>query len=115
MTDLFTVTAPLTIRHPDGTRRLMVEIFPHPDGVLYFEPFWHLDDDRRIHVAEGGLRGEGPWKIGESVITVAGCHGVDADIAAQVAEWQQYLQMYGDEYPDKASILAIARHHGASV
>jgi len=38
--DLFTVTAPLVIRHADGTRRLMAERFPHPAGLLSFEPFW---------------------------------------------------------------------------
>lgn len=94
----------------------MVERFPHPEGLLYFEPFWHLaPDGGRIHLAAGELRGEGPWKVGDRVVTIAGCAGTDRGIALELAEWQDYLKVCQGEYPPRDEILAVARRHGARV
>lgn len=114
--NFFRVTAPLIIRHPDQTKHLMVEKFPHPEGLLYFEPFWHLGPDpAKVHVARGGFKGDGPWKIGDSVITVAGCHGTDADIALTVSQWQDYLSQNHEDYPNKSVIMEHARAFGAEI
>lgn len=114
--NLFTVTAPLAIRCPDGQRRLMAEIFLHPRGLLYFEPFWHLEPDAGlIHLAEGPLEGDGPWKVGDCVVTVAGCQGSDPELAMAFAQWQAYLQDCGGTYLDPEQILAAARARGASI
>ena len=114
MPDLFSLTAPLTIRLPDGTRRIMVERFRHPRGLVYFEPYWHTGDPRaRIHVAEGTIRGEGPWKIGAAVVQVLGCQGSEPELAAAYRSWQQHLATHAADYPPRPLIEAIARRFGA--
>jgi len=55
--DLFSVTAPLLVRHPDGSQRVVAELFPHPGGVVYFELFWNLGDpSKTVHVVQGMFR-----------------------------------------------------------
>lgn len=116
MADLFTVTAPLALRMPDGTRKVIAACFPHPLGLLYLDTFWHLSTpDRAAHLIRGALTGEGPWKIGGAVLTVLGCHNTDPDLAEPFARWQQYLETHGDEYPPPEQIRGIARRLGASV
>lgn len=114
--NIFSVTAPLMVRLPDNTRFVVAEMFPHENGLLFFEPFWHqMQNGQGIHVAEGILKGDGPWKIGDAVINVAGCHGTDPEIAASVADWQEYLQACDGYYMSKDDILAAARANGADI
>ena len=114
MADLFSVTAPLIIRYPSGDRRVMAERFPHPQGLLYFDLFWHLgNSSEQVHVVNGNIRGDGPWKIGDCVIHVLGCHGTDAEPTMRFDAWQTYLQQSADEYPARTIIEAIARRYGA--
>ena len=116
MADLFSVTAPLLIRHPDGTQRVVAELFPHPGGLVYFELFWNLDDPAKtVHVVQGTFKGEGPWKIGDTVIRVLGCHGTDGALARQFDQWREYLSQHSDTYPARPFIEAIARRHGAII
>jgi len=116
MADLFSVTAPLLIRHPDGRQRVMAERFPHPSGLVYFELFWHLHDpETTVHRVEGLWKGEGPWKVGDCVIRVLGCHGTDGLLARQYDEWRAHLTEHGGSYPERAFIEAIARRLGAVV
>jgi hypothetical protein len=104
------------IRYPDQARHVIIEKFPHPQGLLYFEPFWHLAEDNSLtHIVKGAFSGEGPWKMGDAVITVAGCHGTDPEMASAVAEWSQYLQMCNGEYLDRDAILEAARSLGADI
>ncbi|NNF95598.1 MAG: hypothetical protein HKM94_01565, partial [Halobacteria archaeon] len=42
MADLFSMTTPLMIRSPDSEEQVIAEIFPHPEGLVYFELYWHL-------------------------------------------------------------------------
>lgn len=114
--DLTKIPSPLTIRYPDGTRHLMVEKFPHPEGILYFEPFWHWPEHGEgIHLVRGPVRGVGPWKIGDAVVTVTGCQGSDPEMALQLARWQEHLACCDGEYAPRAHILEAARRHGAVV
>lgn len=110
---LLRVTAPLVIRHPDGERHILAERFPHPEGLLYFEPFWPVRGASAVHVARGEVRGDGPWKIGAAVVSVLGCHGSDPDLAGDYAEWQSYRQTCGDDYPDEKQLHELARTLGA--
>lgn len=113
---LFKVTVPLTIRYPSGQRHLMVEVFPHPEGLLYFEPFWHLaEPGDGIQLARGPVRGEGPWKVGDAVITVTGCQGSDPEMALQLAQWQEHLACCEGAYASAELIRQTARRHGAEV
>lgn len=114
MPDLFSLTAPLSIRLADGTRRIMVERFRHARGLVYFEPYWHTGDPHAlIHVVEGTIQGEGPWKIGTAVIQVLGCRGTEPALAAAYESWQQHLATHGADYPPRPLIEAIARRFGA--
>jgi hypothetical protein len=114
MANLFSVTAPLMIRLPTGEQHVMVERFPHPNGLVYFEPFWHLGDARQtVHRVEGPVTGDGPWKIGKCVVQVLGCHGTDHCLATDFESWRQYLIENPDEYPPRQLVEAIARRLGA--
>jgi hypothetical protein len=109
MADLFTITAPLLVRFPDGTKHVMVELLRHPDGLVYFRPFWgQLPREEGIQLVSGDIRGEGTWKIGNAVITVLGCHGTNPVEAAEYAQWQLHLEQLGDHYPARNQLEQIA-------
>ena len=112
MADLNSVTAPLALRFPDGEKAIAAAAFRHPRGLLWFELDWYEGDpDQVIHLIEGELEGEGPWKVGGVVITLLGCQGSDPELAARHAEWQANQQ--GKEPPPRPLIEAIARRRGA--
>jgi len=116
MADLFTVTAPLLVRHPDGRQHVAAEPFPHAEGIVYFELFWNLrDPSGTVHVMKGPLMGDGPWKVGDVVIRAHGCHGADGALARQFDDWRAYRSEHGDTYPERAFIESIARRLGAIV
>jgi len=113
MADLFTITAPLLVRYPDGNRHVVVELFRHPEGLVYFRTFWdRLPRGEGIQMVSGEVRGEGPWKIGDAVISVLGCHGSDPDGAAEYAQWQFHLGQLGEHYPVRAELEQLARQAG---
>ncbi len=71
MADLFSATAPLALRLPDGSHKPMAECFPHPKGLFYLDIFRHRStQDQAAHVISGELRGEGPWRIDDCVMPV---------------------------------------------
>jgi hypothetical protein len=113
MADLFSVTAPLLIRLPTGDLHVMAERFPHPRGLVYFDLFWQLGNPHLgVHVVEGIIKGDGPWKIGDAVVRVLGCQGTDGALARRFDEWRMYLAAHAEAYPTRAQIEAIARLHG---
>jgi hypothetical protein len=112
--DLLHVTAPLVIRLPSGEKRLMAERFAHPRGLLYFEPFWR--DNRQppaIHLAEGPIKGEGPWKVGDAVVTILSC--ADSELNMEWNMWQQQLMEADNIYADEEATRELARRQGAHV
>ena len=113
MADLFSMKSPLMIRFPNGEKRIMAEYFKHPNGLLFFDVFWNQSDESAIHLVEGEYKGEGPWKIGDAVINVLGCHGTDPELATLFSEWLTYMQMAGDEYPAEDKIKELAQTKGA--
>ena len=115
MADLFTVTAPLKIRLPDGRQQVIAELFRHPKGLIYFELYWHEDHESRIHMVEGELKGEGPWKIADHIIYVLGCQHTDAGLANAYAEWRTWHTQNSEAYPDRQMIKRLASSYGASV
>jgi len=113
MADLFTVTTPLLIRYPDETRHVMVACFRHADGIVYFRPYWdELPEGEGIRLASGDVRGEGPWKVGDAVVTVLGCQGTDPQQAAEFADWKFQLEQHGERHPTRDELAAIARQLG---
>jgi len=113
MADLFTLTTPLLIRYPDDTRHVMIAAFRHPQGLLYFRPFWtQLPDAEGVRLVQGNLGGEGPWKVGDAVITVLGCQGAHPQQAAEFADWKFQLEQHGEHYPTRDELQAIAIEKG---
>jgi len=109
MADLFSATAPLLIRYPDGSVHVMVHRFPHAEGLLYFRTFWdRLPPAEGIVLARGEVRGEGPWKIGDAVVTLLGCQGSHPEQAAEYAEWQFHLAQQNEPYPDDEELIRLA-------
>ena len=116
MAELFRVTAPLMIRCPNREPLVMAELFRHPRGLLYFELYWdRLPGAQGIHLVEGEIRGEGPWKAGDCVISVLGCQGSHPGLAAEYAGWCAYLAECGDAFPSRQSIEDLAHAHGAVI
>ena len=116
MADIFGVRSPLTIRLPSGEKRVMAEYFAHPRGLLYFDLYWHLDDpERTVHVVAGPITGIGPWRVGDAVVHMLGCHGTDPELASTHEDWRHYLEQNAHGYPPRPLILAIARRFGATV
>ena len=116
MADIFTVRSPLAVRFKDGSKKILIELFPRENGVVGFELGWEQMDapDSYIQVIEGDLKGEGPWKVGDAVLTVLGCHGTDAELASEYADWQ-FQREFGAPYPDNDEIQSIARRFGAVI
>lgn len=116
MADLFSITAPLMIRLPDGEEKVIAEHFPHPDGLLYFDLYWHLGKPgNTLHVVKGSVSGDGPWKVGDHVLNVLGCVGTNASLAFQFEQWREWRMTAGNEYPPEGLVLAIARKMGATL
>lgn len=117
MADLFSVTAPLMLRLPNGETKVIAACFPHSQGLLYFDLYWHLGQPAdTTHIITGELSGEGPWKIAGHVLNVLGCHGTNAELAGEYQQWQAYLNSaQADDYPPAPLIAAIARKLGATI
>jgi hypothetical protein len=112
MADLFSVTAPLLIRYPDGAAHVMVHRLRHPQGLVYFRPFWdRMPPAEGIVLAAGDIRGDGPWKVGDAVVTLLGCHGSHPEHAAEYADWQHHLAECRDAYPESEQLADLAREH----
>ncbi len=116
MADLFSVTAPLAIRFPDGSRQIMVERLPYADGLLFLAPFWtDIGVADALRFVPGPIRGEGPWKVGEAVVTVLACHGTDAELANEYSCWQSQLLQMAEAYPQREEIEKLMKTHAGGV
>ena len=112
MADLFSVTAPLLIHYADGSVHVMVHRFRHPQGLVYFRPFWdRLPAAEGIVLAAGEIRGDGPWKVGGAVVTLLGCHGSHPEHAAEYADWQSHLAQCREDYPEDEQLAQLAREY----
>lgn len=117
MAELQNVTAPLVIRFADGSEKVAAACFPHPEGMIYLDLFWHqTTPDKAAHILPGQLTGEGPWKVGSTIIRVLGCRNTDPHLQDAFSQWKDYLQSSsGLEYPSRPQILRIARRLGAKI
>lgn len=110
-----TMTAPLVLRAPDGVEKVIACAFTHPKGLLFLDLFWHHSSpDKAAHLIEGNISGEGPWKVGNHVIRVLGCHGTDPHLQPQFLPWQEYLENQVNEYPPHQQIIEIVKRLGAT-
>ncbi len=104
---------PLLIRYSDDMRHVMVGCFRHPDGIVYVRPFWdELPDGEGVYVVNGDIKGEGPWKVGDAVVTVLGCQGTNPEEAGELADWKFQIEQRGECYPTRDELEAIVRGRG---
>ena len=95
---------------------MLAECFPHPEGLLYFDLYWHLGQPAETtHVIKGEIQGEGPWKIDGHVINVLACHGTNHVLASQYQQWRDFLSTPQADYPPPPLVEAIARRLGAKI
>lgn len=107
MADLFSVRAPLMIRSPHGGEKVIAELFPADNGIVFFEIFWdQLPDNQGLYHIEGPIHGEGPWKVGDYVINLLGCQGSHPELAADYSQWQMYRESV-EGYPNEDGLKAI--------
>lgn len=117
MADLFSVTAPLAIRFRDsGEKQIMIERIPYNDGLVFLPVFWtDTGVADALRYIPGPIEGDGPWKLGNAVVTVLGCHGTDAELAGDFSCWQTRLLQLREAYPEKGDIETQMRVHAARV
>jgi len=114
MADIFSLTAPITVKRLNGPQQVVAEYFKHPQGILYFDLYWHTQQpEQAMHIVEGEITGEGPWRVGDTIFNVLGCRGTNIEMAMQHEQWLTYLQTPGTDYPVDGLIHAIARKMGA--
>jgi hypothetical protein len=116
MADLFSVTAPLVIRFKEsGEKQIMLERIAYNDGLLFLPTFWtDAGVDRALRYVPGPIEGEGPWKVGNAIVTVLACHGTDAELANDFSCWQSRLLELGEAYPAKQDIERQMKQHAAA-
>jgi len=94
MADLFSVTAPLRIQVDKKQLYVIAECYPHSRGLVYLDLYWNEalrnNNYSCIHYIEAEIKGDGPWKIANNVIHVLGCHGTNAQLAVEHANWIDY-------------------------
>lgn len=87
-----------------------------PDDIVYFELFWNLrDPGETMHIVTGPSKGEGPWKIDNTVICMLACHGSDGALARLFDERRNCRTEHSDHCPERPFIEAIACRLGAVV
>lgn len=120
MAEIFTMTAPLSVRLPTGEQQVVAELVPIEanaqspklrTGLVWFSLYWHLGEPGHgMHWLEGTIQGQGPWKIADHIFNVLGCHGSNHQLASAHAAWNDYQQRADNDYPPRPLIEAIARH-----
>jgi hypothetical protein len=117
MADLFSVTAPLAIRFKDtGEKQIMVARLPYNNGLLFLPTFWtNMEPQQALRYVPGPVEGAGPWKVGNTIVTVLACHGTDAALANDFSCWQSHLMELGEDYPDDSEIALLMKTHAADV
>ena len=116
MADLFSVTAPLAIRDKaTGEKQIMVARLPYNDGLLFLPTFWtDMEPKQALRYVPGPIEGDGPWKVGDTIVTVLACHGTDAALANEFSCWQSRLMELGEDYPDDHEIKLLMKTHAAA-
>ena len=93
----------------------MIERMPYRDGILFLQPFWtETGVETALRFVPGPVRGDGPWKVGDAVVTVLGCHGSDPELAGEFAAWQGHLEQLGSGYPGREQIALLMQEHAAA-
>lgn len=113
MSSLFgTHKRPLIVEIAPDNRRMVAEIFPAADGIVYFDYGWHVNVGvHPIHAVTGKITGKGPWRVGETVI-----RELELDDPQRYwLDWRDWQAICVKNYPPRDRIEAIARRFGALV
>lgn len=116
MPDLFEMKRPLAVNYSNGEKTIMVAYYPHTNGIVFLPPFWEQKPEGdKATVIKGEVKGEGPWKIADAVISLVGCQGTDPVMAQMLAEWEFHVQSLPQDYFKPDDIRRLAREYGAVI
>ncbi len=111
MNKIFTLHLPLYIKYPNGETRVIEAIFQHPKGILYFELFWEKEPEYSIHLIEGEIKGDGPWRVGEASFHVLGCNHTHPQMCEMHSFWQTELMQNPTQFRGE-EVVKIALEKG---
>lgn len=113
MTNLFDQRKhPLIIEIAPDNIRMIAEIFPTVNGIVFFDYGWHLEESAHpIHQVKGKITGTGPWRVGDAKI-----HELNQDdTQARHRAWWEWIEIIKKNYPPRERIEEIARRFGALI
>lgn len=113
--DLFAAHAsgqPLAIDHPDGGRRVLAEVFHHPQGLVFADIGWPSASWHPFHLVEGAISDAGPpWAVGDAAVFIIGAGDPLFD---EWAAWQR-LRRGALRGSDRRAAARAARSDGLFV
>ena len=82
---------------------------------MFLPAFWtEKGVEASLRYVPGPIEGDGPWKVGNAIVTVLACHGTDAVLASEFSAWQGCLLQLAEAYPDKRDLEQRMKMHAAS-
>lgn len=103
----------IKIDEDDIITRTVAEIFPTANGIVFFDLWWHLNDSGHpIHVIEGKITGNGPWRVGNKALIR---YMSEEDPYNRWAAWMRWKEAIEKSYVSREIILKEARFYGALV
>ncbi|MDD4931640.1 MAG: hypothetical protein PHG66_05875 [Candidatus Colwellbacteria bacterium] len=88
--NIFDEKRPLKINNPIGGERPIAFLIDSPfkkKGIYYFDIGYPEATLNPLHFVPGEISGEGPWQIGDSIISVM---KKDDPLMAEYSEWLDY-------------------------
>ena len=83
---------PLKVIISRDHERVIAEGFIVGEGVVFYDVFWYEASSHPIHLIEGEISGEGPWRVGEMVI-----EEMKEDEFLFEADWKSWLRFRNHE------------------
>ncbi|SFV69386.1 hypothetical protein MNB_SUP05-5-136 [hydrothermal vent metagenome] len=112
MAEIFTIKSPLYIQYSNGEKRVIQNLFKHPEGLLYFELFWENNPKYSIHLIKGKIKGEGPWKIADCTLHILGCNHTHPKLCEMQSFHRQEMLLNPENFRMN-EVLEIASKKGA--
>ena len=83
---------PLKVIISKDHERVIAEGFIVGEGIVFYDVFWYEASFHPIHLIEGEISGEGPWRVGEMVI-----EEMKEDEFLFEADWKSWLRFRNHE------------------
>jgi hypothetical protein len=70
-----------------------------------------MEDIGRCHLLAGDISGDGPWKVGDNVVSVLSCG--ETELSMLWVQWDEYLATHDDSY--RGLLVQTARALGVQM